>query len=29
MQLNPAYVDLAIKRWEEFTGQEARRKDRK
>jgi len=23
MELNPAYVDMAIKRWEEFTGKKA------
>ena len=28
-ELSPAYVDIAIRRWEEFTGQETRRKDRK
>lgn len=23
IELNPAYVDVAVKRWQEFTGQEA------
>jgi DNA modification methylase len=23
IELNPAYVDVAVKRWEDFTGQEA------
>lgn len=25
VELNPAYVDVAIRRWQAFTGQEARR----
>ena len=25
IELNPAYVDVAVKRWQEFTGQEAKR----
>jgi DNA modification methylase len=24
IELNPAYVDVAVKRWQDFTGQEAR-----
>jgi hypothetical protein len=23
MELNPAYVDVAVKRWEDFTGEKA------
>jgi hypothetical protein len=25
IELNPAYVDVAVQRWEEFSGEEARR----
>ena len=27
--VEPPYVDITVKRWEEFTGQEARREDGK
>ena len=29
MELNPAYVDVAVQRWESFTGQKAKRERRK